>query len=328
MRRREFIAGLGGAAAWPMVARAQRDIVSAVGVLNGQSPKTYRQLATQITDGLSEAGFVEGKNVSIEYRWAEGIYDRLPSLAADLVNRQVAVIVAGGAPGSRAVVAAQAATRTIPIVFTSGDDPVASGLVPQLNRPGGNTTGVTFFAAELGQKRLELLLQLVPSAVTVALLVNPENSHYQSYISDMQTAARAFGRHLVVAAVSTEAQFKSAFDDMTRQSADALVISAEAFLYTQRNQIAALAERAKIPSIAEAREFVVAGGLMSYGPSLADAYRQAGAYAGKVLQGADPGDLPILRATKFELVINLKTAKTLAVEIPPTLLARADEVVE
>ncbi len=328
MRRREFIAGLGGVAAWPLAARAQQDGIPAVGVLNGQSSKTYRQLAAQIIDGLSEAGFMERKNVSIEYRWAEGIYGRLSSLAADLVNRQVAVIVAGGAPGSRAVLAAQEATRTIPIVFTSGDDPVASGLVPQLNRPGGNTTGVTFFAAELGQKRLELLLQLVPSAATVALLVNPENSHYKSYISDMQTAARLSGRRLVVATVSTESQFKSAFNDMARQSADALVISAEAFLYTQRNQIAALAERAKMPSIAEAREFVVAGGLMSYGPSLADAYHQAGAYAGKMLQGANPGDLPVLRATKFDLVINLRTAKTLAIETPPTLLARADEVIE
>ena len=333
MRRREFIALIGGAVAWPLVARAQQPPVPVVGILNGQSPETYRPFVAAIGDGLRETGYVEGQNVAIEYRWAEGQYSRLPGLAADLVNHRVAVIVAGGSSGNLATTAARAATTTIPIVFTSGDDPVAAGLVAQLNRPGGNVTGVTFFSGELGPKRLELLLELSPRVTAIGLLANPINRYYRPYVEEMQKAAQAHGRQLIVVTANpensgVESEFEGAFAKLVQQSVNALVVTPDGFFNAQRNRIVALAARHKIPSIYEGRDAAVAGGLIAYGASPTGAYRQAGISAGKILQGANPGELPVQRPTKFELVINIKTAKALGLTVPQTLLVAADEVIE
>jgi putative tryptophan/tyrosine transport system substrate-binding protein len=327
MKRREFITLLGGAAAWPLAAQAQQPTMPVVGILNGQSPTNYATFVAAIRQGLSETGYLEGRNVAIEYRWAEGQHDRLPGLAADLVSRNVAVIVAGGGAENSATLAAKSATATIPIVFTSADDPVASGLVTAFNRPGGNLTGVTFFSGELVAKRLELLLELVPKAILVALLADPKH-HFELYSREMQSAAGVLGRRLIMVTASTESDLETAFAKVVQQGASALVVSPSALFNAQRNRIVALAARYAIAAIYEQRDFALAGGLISYGASVVDAYRQAGVLAGKILQGASPAELPVLRPIKLELLINLKTARTLGLIVPDKLLVAADEVIE
>ena len=276
--------------------------------------------------GLSETGYVEGQNVAIEYRWAEGRYDRLPALAADLVGRKVDVIVTSG--GDPAALAAKNATSTIPIVFTVGGDPVAAGLVASLARPGGNLTGVSILAVELMPKRLELLSELVPQARVIALLVNPNNPNAERIMRDVQEAARAKGVQLHILKAGTESEIDAAFASLVQLQAGALVVGADPFFNSRREQLVALAARHAVPAIYEWREFAAAGGLISYGASLTAAYRQVGIYAGKILKGAKPADLPVQQPTTFELVVNLKTAKALGLTVPPSILARADEVIE
>jgi putative ABC transport system substrate-binding protein len=328
MRRRDFIKLItGSAAAWPFAARAEQ-ATPVIGFLNGQSADLYEPFVAAFRQGLKETGFVEGQNVAIEYRWAEARLDRLPALASDLVSRQVAVIVASGAAAGLAVVAAKAVTTTIPIVFASADDPVKLGLVPSLNRPGGNVTGVSFFAGVLGAKRLELLRECVPNATVIAFLVNPDRPNAESYTADIQIAAHALRRKIVILHAREDSDIDAAFAKLVEQKAGALVVSADAFFNARRNRLVALAARYTVPTIYEGRDFAVAGGLMSYGPSIADVYRQVGVYTGKILKGAKPMDLPVLQPTRFELVINLKTAKTLGVTVPFGLLNAADEVIE
>jgi ABC-type uncharacterized transport system substrate-binding protein len=325
MRRREFIILLGStAAAWPLAARAQQLPMPVIGFLNGASPKEYELYVVGFLQGLKETGYIEGKNITIEYRWAEGHYDRLSGMAADLVRRQVAVIVAN-TPTTRA---AKGATTKIPIVFLSGEDPIASGLVTSLNRPGGNVTGVTTFYGALAAKQLGLLRELVPAATSIAFIVNPGNPIAESTARDAQEAARALGEQIHISNASTEAEIDTAFATLTHVRAGALVVGPDAFLIARTNQIVALAARHAVPTMYFLREFVEAGGLMSYGASLSDQYRQVGVYTGKILNGAKPADLPVLQPTKFQLVINLKTAKALGLIVPPTLLAQADEVIE
>jgi putative ABC transport system substrate-binding protein len=327
LRRREFITLLGGAAvAWPLGARAQQPAVPVVGFLSGQSSGPYAAMAASFRRGLSEDGHIEGQNVAIEYRWAEGRPDRLPALAADLVQRRVGVIVATG--GNDAALAAKGATEIIPIVFTLNDDPRKYGLVASLNRPGGNVTGVSWFSAQLGPKRLELLHELVPDAKTIALLLNPKNAESTGQSAELQEAARILGLQLVVLHASTASEIDAAFAAIAMQRLGALVAAGDSFLQSRREQIIALAARHAIPTIYVNREMAATGGLVSYGNSLTDAYRRAGIYTGLILKGAKPVDLPVDQATKFELFINLKTAKTLGLTVPPSLLARADEVIE
>jgi putative tryptophan/tyrosine transport system substrate-binding protein len=326
MKRREFISLLGGAAAWPLVARAQQPAMPVVGFISSRSPDESTSAVVAFRQGLAEAGYVEGQNVEITFRWAEGHYDRLPMMAADLARRQVTAILATG--GNPPVFAVKAATATTPIVFIIGSDPVEVGFVASLNRPGGNITGVSLFTSVLVAKRLELLRELVPAAPIIAFLVNPDNSNAQPDTAVMQAAAARLGQKLIVLSARTDHDIDLAFASLGQQQATALVVNTDAFFLTRRNQLASLEARYAIPTIHDLREYTAAGGLVSYGTNLADAYRQGGTYVGRILKGEKPHSLPVVQPTKFDLVINLKTAKALDLEIPLTLLARADEVIE
>jgi putative ABC transport system substrate-binding protein len=323
MKRREFITLLGGAAAaWPLVARAQQPTMPVIGFLHHASPNQFAILNVAFRQGLKEAGFVDGQNVAIEYRWAEDHRDRLPALAADLVRRQVAILVATGGPDS--ALAAKAATAAIPIVFTLGADPVALGFVSSLGHPGGNATGVSIFTVELVSKRLGLLHELVPKATVVAYIVNPNGLNASVETRRAQEAARSFGQQLHVLRAGDEKEIDAAFASLAQLRAGALLVGTDAFFNARREQFAALAVRYGVPAVFEFREFVAAGGLMSYGASISEVYRQAGVYTGKILNGAKPADLPVLQPTKFELVINTRTAKALGLTIPQSLRLQAE----
>ena len=327
MRRREFITLLGGAAAaCPLAARAQQPAMAVIGYLGLGSAVTGTQMLLALRQSLFEAGYIEGRNIVIDPRWAEGRYDRLPALATDFVRRQVAVIIATG--GTAPALAVKAATTTIPLVFGVTDDPVALGLVASMARPGGNATGVSFLLAELGAKQLGLLRELVPTATRIGLLVNPNNTTSNAQTSNVVTAASALGVKIDVVSAADSREIETAFATLVRNRADALLIGTDPFLYSRRVQLATLASRHAIPTIYPVRENVEIGGLMSYGTSLTEVYHQLAAYTVRILKGAKPADLPVVQSTKFELVINLPTARALGLEIPPMLLARADEVIE
>ena len=327
MKRREFITLLGGAAAvWSVAARAQQPTMPVIGYLSLASPGPFAHLVASFSDGLKEIGYVGGQNVAIEYRWAEGQYERLPALSADLVRRQVSVIVATG--GSVVGLVAKAATGTIPIVISSGGDPVKLGLVASLSRPGGNVTGVHLFLSLLDPKKLGLLRELVPKASVIAVLLNPNAADIQARLADVHEAAHAARQQIHVLHASTERELDTAFATLSQVQAGALVVGADAFFNSRRDHVVALAARHAIPAIYEGREYAVAGGFTSYGTSLADGYRQVGIYTGRILKGAKPADLPVVQSTKFELVINAQTARMLGLAVPPALLARADEVIE
>jgi putative tryptophan/tyrosine transport system substrate-binding protein len=327
MRRREFITLFGGAAAtWPLTARAQQPAMPVIGYLGPESPAVFASRVRAFRQGLGETGYAEGRNVAIEFRWAEGQHNRLSALAADLVGRQVAVIVApGGAPGA---LAAKSATTTIPIVFEMGADPIAIGLVGNLNRPGGNLTGVSSLNVQVTPKRLEILHEAVPTAAEVAVLVNPTSPTADSQLRNLQAAARALGLQLHVLHASAERDFDTVFATLLQLRAGGLVVSSDGFFATHSEQLAALTIRHAVPAIHQSRDFTIAGGLMSYAGSFAESHRQAGVYTGRILKGERPADLPVQQVTKVELFINLKTAKALGITFPLTLLGRADEVIE
>jgi putative ABC transport system substrate-binding protein len=324
MRRREFIALIGGAAAWPLAARAQQAAMPVIGFVRSESLADATNLVTAFRQGLKEAGFVEGQNVTVEYRSGEGQRERLQSVVAELIRRPVSVI----AGNSVAMLAAKAATATIPVVFASGGDPVQQGLVASLNRPGGNVTGVVFLSGTLGTKRLELLRQIAPKATAIGMLANPNTTETETERTDVQAAAQAIGMQLIVADVSSDRDIEPALAALVQRGVGALLVGAGGFMTSHRERIVALATRHALPAMYGLREFVAAGGLMSYGTSITDAFRQVGVYTGRILKGEKPADLPVMQSTKFELVLNLKTAKTLGLAIPPSLLALADEVIE
>src|SRR5262245_12018263 len=324
VRRREFLTLLGGAA-WPLGARAQPPTIPMIGFLNGASPDAYTPFVAAFRQGLREAGYIEGQNATIEYRWADGRYERLPALAAELIHRKVAVIAATTTPAAQA---AKAATSTVPIVFTTADDPVKLGLVSSINRPGGNITGITNLLVELGSKQLGLLRDLVPDIAVTAALINPNFPGSERQLADVQAAARALGLQLAVVRASTEREIDAAFASMVQQDCRAVVVGADPFFLARRDRIVALAARDGIPAIYSFREFALAGGLMSYGTDFRDSYRLAGVYTGRIIKGEQPADLPVQRSVKFEFVLNLKTAKTLGLSVPTSMQLLADEVIE
>jgi putative ABC transport system substrate-binding protein len=328
MRRRDFVTVLTGAAAtWPLVALAQQPpTMPVIGYLNGASAAQFPQLLAGFHKGLSETGYSEGRNVAFEYRYADGQYDRLPALAADLVSRRVSVIVATA--GTPTIRAAKAATSSIPIVFVIGGDPVTFGIVASLNRPGGNITGMTLSGIETVAKRLGLMLELVPAAAVIAILANPKNPISELQLTELRAAARKLDRELLVLNASTDSDFAAVSTSIDQHNVDALFVAADPFFDDRREQIVSLAARHRIPACYTRRDFVVDGGLLSYGPDAPDAFRQAGVYTGRILKGEKPADLPVMEPIKFEMVINLKTAKALGLNVPATLLARADEVIE
>jgi len=327
VNRREFLILVTGTAiAWPLIARAQQKAMPVIGFLSSRSPGESASVIVAFRGGLNEAGYVEGQNVGIDFRWADGHYDRLPGLAADLVGQKVALIIAAG--GDPPALAAKAATSTIPIVFTGSDFPVKIGLVPSLSRPGGNVTGASLFTSELEAKKLELLRELVPTAPLIATLVNPTNPSAETDIGDVQRAAAVLGQQIFFLRASSEQAIDAAFETIVQQRSAALLVAHDPFFLSQRDRFIALAARHAVPAIYEFREFVSAGGLMSYGSRITDNYRLAGSYAGRILKGEKPADLPVQQPTKFELVINLRTAQALGLNVPRSLLMRADEVIE
>jgi putative ABC transport system substrate-binding protein len=322
--RRQFISALGGAAAWPLAARAQQSAVPMIGFIHSESPDAVRGQLAAFQRALNDAGYTEGQNVAIEYRWAEGQFDKVPALVADLVRRQVAVIVAGGGT----VQAVKAAGVAIPTIFTTGGDPIRQGLVTSLSRPNGNMTGVAFFVVAMGSKQLEMLLAAVPTAMLIGFLSNPDYPYANSQIDELQSATRVVGRRLVVQAVSNEAEIEPAFAALSQRGIDALIVGGDPFFFLWREKVMAQAANHALPACYGFREFAMGGGLMSYGADLNEAYRQVGTYAARILKGAKPADLPVVQAVKVELVLNLKTARTLGLTFPLTLLGRADEVIE
>jgi putative ABC transport system substrate-binding protein len=326
MRRREFITFLGGAAASPLAAHAQQSAMPVVGFMSGRSPEDSKHLVAAFRQGLSEAGFVEGQNVVIEYRWGLGQYDRMPALAADLVNRQVAVLV--GVGGDVSALAAKRATSTIPIVFGTGSDPIKAGMVESLARPGGNATGYSLLTNQMEPKRLNMLHDLVPGAAVIGVLLNPNFPPAARQLQDLEEAARTIDQRLFVSKASNDVELNAAFTSLIQQRVGALLVAADPYFDTRRDQIIAFANQNRLPAIYQFREYAVAGGLISYGPSITDLYRQAGIYAGRILKGARPADLPVVQPTKFDFVINLKTAKAIGFTVPQGLVNAADEVIE
>jgi len=326
LKRRQFICLLGGAAAWPLASQAQQPTMPVIGFLSGRSAGEAGYSVAAFHRGLEQTGYIEGRNVAVDYRWGEGRYDRIPALADDLVKRQVAVIVAIG--GSNAALAAKAATSIIPIVFITGDDPVSQGLVTSLNRPGGNATGINIFASEMEGKRIGLLRDLVPNNESIAVLLNPAYSAFNLQRDEVRTAANLVRQQILLLTASDDRELHASFTALVGARVGALLVVAEPFFNSRREQLVALAARHAIPTLYGVREYTVAGGLMSYGTSLVEAYRQVGIYTGRILQGDKPGELPVVQSVKFEFVVNLKTAKTLGLTFPPGMIALADEVIE
>jgi ABC-type uncharacterized transport system substrate-binding protein len=326
VRRREVITLIGGTVAWPLAVRAQQPAAPVIGFLNSASAQPFENFVAGFRTGLKQIGYVDGQNVTIEFRWADGHYDRLPAMAADLIRRKVAVLVATG--GEPSVLAAKAATTTIPIVFTSGIDPIHAGFVSSLSRPGGNMTGVNMFTSQIESKRLGLLRALIPGVQLIGVVLNPNRSNYARQKSDVEEAAQAIGLQIHLLSATNEGEIDAAFASGLQLHIGAMLVGADPFFNSQRDKIVALAARHSIPAIYEQREAALAGGLMSYGTNLSEGYRQAGIYAARILKGEKPGDLPVVQSTKFEFVINLKTAKALGIEVPPNLSAEADEIIE